>query len=148
MNERMKTNFENISKIYILFTAPHIIFTFARLYQNHWNRPFFYSHDYKEDKESFPLVFLDYWIDLCCSLATRTHTRCLQAIASQISLGWCLLRTRSTLPAWRFYCTSIGLASEPFIKTSRDTLWWVFEILSKYNGTTHESAINALNYIV
>lgn len=51
MNERMKTNFENISKIYILFTAPHIIFTFARLYQNHWNRPFFYSHDYKEDKE-------------------------------------------------------------------------------------------------
>lgn len=94
------------------------------------------------------LVFLDYWIDLCCSLATRTHTRCLQAIASQISLGWCLLRTRSTLPAWRFYCTSIGLASEPFIKTSRDTLWWVFEILSKYNGTTHESAINALNYIV
>lgn len=115
---------------------------------------FFYSHDYEEDKEEDtslpPLVFFDYWIDLCCSLATRTHTRCLQAIASQISLGWCLLRTRSTLPAWRFYCTSIGLALEPFIKTSRDTLWWVFEILSKYNGMTrkHESAINALNYIV
>lgn len=108
-----------------------------------WNRRvLFYSHDYNENitniDTSLPRhVFRKYWIDLCCSLATRTHTRCLQAIASQISLGWCLLRTRSTLPVWRFYCTSIGLASEPFIKTSRDTLWWVFEILSKCNGMTH-----------
>lgn len=144
----MKTNFlwnqKYLKNLHFIYCTRHIIFTFA----SKSLKSSFFSILTITKRIKRGLVFLDYWIDLCCSLATRTHTRCLQAIASQISLGWCLLRTRSTLPAWRFYCTSIGLASEPFIKTSRDTLWWVFEILSKYNGTTHESAINALNYIV
>lgn len=148
MNERMKTNFENISKIYILFTAPDTLYLRLHVCIKISIEIVLFSILTITKRIKRGLVFLDYWIDLCCSLATRTHTRCLQAIASQISLGWCLLRTRSTLPAWRFYCTSIGLASEPFIKTSRDTLWWVFEILSKYNRMTHELAINALNYIV
>lgn len=49
MKEWRPIFFENISKIYILSTAPDILY--LRLHQNHWNRPFFYSHDYKEDKE-------------------------------------------------------------------------------------------------
>lgn len=53
MNERMKTNFlwKYLKNLHFIYCTRYIIFTFARLYQNHWNRPFFYSHDYKEDKE-------------------------------------------------------------------------------------------------